>query len=347
VATAANSGAQNNLGAALTVSTTYLVSFTAKSSTSMTDLTVAYYRASGIQDVVCSNYSSQTIDNTGWKKINCSFTTTATTGATTAFLAIYQAAGATRNIFVDNLSIIAQNTTGVMNVSQVKIGGINGQGLTLLTLDTYGGAPNTNATINTGLYGSMYFDTTAGSLQCYGTAGWANCAPAPDVSVNLIPEYVGVVLNGSGIGTMTSNICSGTSKLSINTGICAATEDYNYYQWTSPQATNQTYSLYLRYQLPATFKNFASSSTITLTGRTSSTTDGSVAYTMYKPDGTLCGTATTVTSIANTWQSVSLNGDETTCTLNGNDIVMFKIDVTAKNNANLYVSNLSFLTKGK
>jgi len=348
-------GPVNSLGAALSTSTTYIVSMSARLSSGSTgNFDVRYYRNGATQDAACSTGGagststlSATTLTTTWQKLTCYFTTSGTAGTSAATLGLVQTDTTSRTIFVDNLSIIAQNTSGTLNVSQVKLGGINGQGLTLLTVDTYAGAPQDNTTINTALYGSMYFDTTAGALQCYGTAGWANCAPAPNVSVNLIPEYVGVVLNGTGIGTLTSNICSGTSKLSINTSTCAATEDYNYYQWTSPQATNQTYSLYLRYQLPATFKNFASSSTITLTGRTSSTTDGSVAYTMYKPDGTLCGTATTVTTSANTWQTVSLGGDETTCSLSGNDIVMFKIDVTAKNSANVYVSNLSFLTLGK
>jgi hypothetical protein len=165
--------------------------------------------------------------------------------------------------------------------------------------------------------------------------------------VNLIPEYTGAVLNGTGVGTMIADLCSGSSRLNINATVCGSTEDYNYYRWTSPQATNQTYSVYLRYQLPATFKNFADQNTITLTARTSSTSDGSVAFTMYKPDGTLCGTSTTVTSSANTWQTVSLGGDETTCSLAANNIVLFKIDVTARNNAFVYASNLSFLTKGQ
>jgi hypothetical protein len=349
----ANAGAQNNLGAALTVSTTYTVSFSAKASTSITDLTVAYYRATATQDVLCSNYNTQTLSTSSWTKVTCSFTTTSTAGASTAFLAIYQAASATRNIFIDNLAISAQNTTGVLNVNQIRIGGTSGQGLTLLTLDTFANYPSTTATINSALYGSMYFDTTQNAMQCYGSAGWANCAPAPNVSVNLIPEYVGLVLNGTGVGTLTSNLCSGTSRLSVNTTLCAATEDYNYYQWTSPQATDQQYNLYVRYQLPATFKNFADINTIRLVARTSSTADGDVKYSMYGPTGTQCGTTTDVTgsgATASTWVTDShsyLGGDETTCSLQGNDIVTFKIEVHAKNSANVYVSNLSFLTLGK
>jgi hypothetical protein len=361
VVTATNTGAQNNLGAALAINTTYIVSFSAKASSTngTADIAVAYYRATGTLDTggsatLCTATIVPTIFSTSWTKHTCSFTTSGTAGAATAFLAISQTQATSRNIFIDNLNIAVQTANGSLNVNQIRIGGATGQGLTLLTADSYAAAPTTNTTINPALYGSMYYDTTMGKIQCYNSTGWGNCGVSPDVSVNLIPEYAGLVLHGivgSDVGTLTSDICSGTSKLSINTSICAAAEDYNYYQWTSPQTSAQTYSLYVRYQLPATFKSFASANTILLTARTSDITNGNgVKYTMYTPDGAVCGTANTqVTSTANTWQQASING--TGCNLEANDIIMFKIDVTASSvggvPSSAYVSNLSFLTKGQ
>jgi hypothetical protein len=350
----ANSGVRNNLGAALTANTTYTVSFSVKSNLSWTtsDLVVEYYRNNTpTLDTTCTAANQiTTITSSAFVKYTCSFTTSGTAGNTTAFLTIRQTAATARIIYLDNLSIAAQNTTGAENTNRLRVGGESSQGLTIFTLDRSAGPPQaagTGSTLNPSMFGSMYFDTSLGRIQCYESSGWGSCGNAPDVSVNLIPEYTGAVLNGTGVGTMIADLCSGSSRLNINATVCGSTEDYNYYRWTSPQATNQTYSVYLRYQLPATFKNFADQNTITLTARTSSTPDGSVAFTMYKPDGTLCGTSTTVTSSANTWQTVSLGGDETTCSLAANNIVLFKIDVTARNNAFVYASNLSFLTKGQ
>jgi hypothetical protein len=227
--------------------------------------------------------------------------------------------------------------------------------------------------------GSMYFDTTAQELECYGSSGWGACGAAPNVSVNLVPEYAGAVLDGSkwgsnDIGTLTSDICSNTtgSSLTINTAICSNTgDDYNYYGWTTPQANDQSYSLYVRYQLPATFKNFYANSgtgSIQLAARTTSLTssggsglaDG-VQYSMWYVNTstntlTQCGSTTTVLTSTNAWTSTTLGGSGAqTCTVTGgttggittNTILLFKIDMTANSNSTAYVSNLTFQTIGK
>jgi hypothetical protein len=352
-ATGANQGVRNNLGAALTVSTTYIVSFSAKSSTSMTDLTVSYYRNNTpTLDVACGNYSSQSIDATGWKKISCTFTTTGNAGAATAFLAITQVASATRSIFIDNLSIVAAATGGTSNVGDLKVGGALSQGLTLLTLDTYAGTPFTGS--NASLAGSMYFDTTQGKIQCYDGSSWGACGAAPNNIITLSPEYAGAVLHQSGsssIGTMTSDFCSGTSGVNINDGtssqpsICSSTQTFNFYRWTSPQGSAQQYSLWVTYQLPSTFKNFVNGTT-TLTGRTDST-NSTVQYTIYKNVSgsslTTCSASATVsTGVQSNWQVVAPTTDPSGCTFAAGNSIIFKIDVISSNNANAYVSNLNF-----
>jgi hypothetical protein len=350
--TGANQGVRNNLGAALATGTSYIVSFSAKSSTAITDLSVTYYRNSTTSDVACSNYSTQTLSTTAWTKVSCTFQTTGNAGDTTAFLAITQVASATRSIFIDNLSIVAVNSSGTSNVGDLKVGGAQSQGLTLLTLDTYAGTPFTGS--NSSLAGSMYFDTSQGKIQCYDGTTWGACGAAPNNIITLSPEYAGAVLHQSGsssIGTMTSDFCSGTAGININDGtssqpsICSSTQTFNFYRWTSPQSTAQQYSLWVTYQLPSTFKNFVNGTT-TLTGRTDST-NSTVQYTIYKNvSGSALSTCSTNTSVSTgsqaNWQVVAPNTDPSGCSFAAGNSIIFKIDVISSNNANAYVSNLNF-----
>jgi hypothetical protein len=359
-------GVRANLGAALAISTVYNVSFTAKlSSGSWTnDIDVRYNRTGTTTDgaaATCStsgaagvsSFNTRTISTTAWTKIDCYITTSATVGDATANIAIFQTAAAAHTFFIDNLAVVAQNTTGAQDVGDLQVGGTYGQGLTLLTLDSYANTPWTSAG-NTQLFGSMYYDTTAGLIKCYQASGWGSCGAAPNNSVNMIAEYVGAVLNpGPGadthLGFLTANLCSGTSRLSINTTICGATDDYNYYDWTSSQAAAQTYSIYVRYQLPPTFKNFFDDNTIKMAARTTSTTDGSGSFSLFQANGTQCGSTTNLTSGgANTWFNLSLGGGgETSCSFAAGDILTFRVDVSAKNNAHVYAANISFTMTGK
>jgi hypothetical protein len=178
----------------------------------------------------------------------------------------------------------------------------------------------------------------------------------PDNIVNLNPEYAGSVLNGTGIGTMTTDLCSNESGvLQINTALCAAGEARNFYRWTSPQATQQTYSIYVSYQLPSTFNGFSNDDTVQLTGRVDNTTNAAVTYEMFRSENgqiTRCGTSeTSVATSNNTWQTVGINGNEATgcgfTSSSANAFVIFKINLKANSNANAYVSTLTFTTTGR
>jgi hypothetical protein len=196
----------------------------------------------------------------------------------------------------------------------------------------------------------MYYDTTLGKLQCYEADGWGACGSSPDNIITISPEYTNAVLHGTGIGTMISDICSDYLDLNDGTNgqstICGSNETYNFYKWTSPQATPQSYSIYVTYQLPSTFKSFNSGQT-SLMGRTDSA-NSSVAYQIYRSDAsglTPCGSSTSVSSGAQTaWQSVTAVGaaDPSTCGFAPNSSVVFKITVTASQNANAYIGNLNF-----
>lgn len=350
-----NEGMRNNMPITPSVSTQYLVTFYAKLlSGTFTDITVGFLPAGGnsapVAAQLCTDYNTQTLSTTAWTKITC-IITTPSSGISDPDLVIYQPTATARTFYVDALTI----TLNTNNSSNVQIGGgRNGGPSTLFTLDRSNGAPI--AANNDAYLGSMYYDTSTGRIQCYESDGWGACGAAPDNIVNLNPEYAGAVLNGTGVGTMTADFCSEQAGvLNVNTALCDSGQAKNYYKWTSPQATQQTYSIYVTYQLPATFNGFASDDTVQLVARTDSLTNAAVTYEMYKSTGsavTQCGTGeTTVVTTADTWQSVGVNGNESTgCSFNSSsasNFVIFKINVKANSNANAYVSTLSFTTTGR
>lgn len=260
-------------------------------------------------------------------------------GSSTAFQ--IQNAAATDTMF------IADTTT----TNKIKIGNSTGTGTstTVFQLDAATAAPF--GTGQTAYLGSMYYDSTQGKLQCYesrnGTAAWGACGSAPNNIITLTPEYTGAVLNGTGVGTMTADFCSNESAVLVVGTLCATHETRNFYKWTSPQSTSQTYSIYVNYKLPSTFSAFNDANTIKLTALSDNTANASATLQVFRKNVvgnaiTSCGSATTINSSSNTWQQTSFGGNETTCGFVGGDYVIFKIDVTAKSSSNIYVENLDF-----
>lgn len=344
--TTANIGVRNNLSGnpVNSVGAEYQVSFTAKSSLNGTPIEVLYSRNGGTNTTACTDYGGvQSLSDTVWTKITCTIVIDSATAATNPDLIIRKTNTTAPTIWIDNLSFMRNDTT--TQPSNVQIGGgINGGPVTLFTLDRSSAPPVANG--DTTYLGSMYYDTTTGRIQCYESDGWGACGSAPDEIVTLTPEYTGAVLNGSGIGTLTADFCSNDTDLQVNVSFCADGLSRNYYRWTSPQATQQTYSIYVSYKLPSTFKAFSSSDTITLTALTDSTSNGVVDYQIFRSSGsdvTSCGSQTDVTSSsANTWHTVPFSGDETACGFQAGEYIIFKINVRAQSNANVYVENLDF-----
>jgi len=246
----------------------------------------------------------------------------------------------------DLLSVNSDDANGAPNV---QIGSGSGDGTpTLLTLDQAGSAPT--IVNEEAMLGSMYYDTTLGKVQCYEASGWGSCGSSPDTFVTLTPEYSNTVTNGSGLGTMTTDLCSDT--LNINDGssaqptICGTNETYNFYNWMSSQGSAQTKSIYVTYKLPSNFKNFTAGST-SLMGRTDST-NSTVTYQTYRNRSTgltACGSAVSVsTGSQSTWQTATSGGsaDPSACSFAAGDSIVFKINLTASNNANAYIANLGF-----
>jgi hypothetical protein len=245
----------------------------------------------------------------------------------------------------DRLSVNNTTTGGAANV---QIGARTGSGTTLLTLDKVSSAPS--ITDSAAFVGSMYYDTTIGKVQCYEADGWGACGSAPDNFVKINPEYANAVMNGTDIGTISSDLCS--DALNINdsgagTTVCGTNETYNFYKWTSGEGSTQTRSIYVNYQLPSTFKAFIAGST-SLKGRTDSS-NSSVTYQVYKdhPGSALasCGSAVSVsTGSQSTWQTGTASGsaDPSNCSFVAGDSILIRINLSAHSNANAYTSTLGF-----
>lgn len=346
----AGEGVRNNMSITPTASTQYLVTFYARSSNTFDDIRVRYSRDGGTSTVPCVDYNTRSVSTVSWTRITCLFTADGS-APTDADLIIDQETGVARDFYIDGLSVTLNTNTA----SNVKIGGGSlGGPTTLLTLDRSAGPPV--AANNDAYLGSMYYDTVTGRIQCYEAGGWGTCGAPPDNIVNLNPEYAGSVLNGTGVGTMTADVCANeTGVLQVNDTLCASGEARNYYRWTSPQSTQQTYSIYITYQLPNTFDGFANDETVQLTGRVDNTTNAAVTYQMFRSENgsiTQCGTGeTNVATTGNTWQTVGINGNEATgCSFtsaSANGFVLFKLNLKAHSNANAYVSTLTFTTTGR
>jgi len=363
--TAAGNGIRNILSInPFTGSTLYRVTvyaYISAGTTPFNDFTIRYSPNAGTNFISCKDYNTQIVSTSpgDFAKITC-YITTDNTAITTPYVYFTQtaAAGSARTWYVDTFSMNLSSNT----VPNVQIGGgLAGSPLTLFTLDRGASAPI--AANNDALLGSMYYDTTLGKLQCYESDGWGACGSSPDNVITISPEYTNAVLHGTGVGTMTSDLCSDT--LDINDGsssqatICGTNETYNFYKWTSPQASAQTYSIYVTYQLPSTFKSFTSGQT-SLMGRTDngpSSGTGTVQYSIFRNSTgsvlTQCGSAITVsTGTSTAWEIGTTTGengaaDPSACGFNAGDSIVFKIDMIANQNANAYVGNLNFTFTNK
>ena len=129
--------------------------------------------------------------------------------------------------------------------------------------------------------------------------------------------------------------------------ICGTNETYNFYKWTSPQASAQTYSIYVTYQLPATFKSFASGQTSIMGRTTGSECHRSVQclsqqsdhwHVAVRPGGAGVHGGGIIMEVG----VASGAADPSTCGFSPSDSIVFKIDVTASQDANAYVGNLNF-----
>ena len=189
-------------------------------------------------------------------------------------------------------------------------------------------APSTPATGFGELYvkddGKIYFKNDSGTEFDLGLTLGAE-------SITFIPEYAGATFTPDGTnnsGSLSSDFCSGSGRLSINTGVCAtSTDEHNYYEWTTGNGSAQDYDIYVRWRVPADFTGFSNSTAIDMNGwRSGSAT---VELALFEDDGTQCGTTTNVATGTSAWSNVALSGDETTCTVAAGDLLTFRVKVSA------------------
>jgi parallel beta-helix repeat protein len=223
-------------------------------------------------------------------------------------------------------------TSGYIQVSNIRSTanitvGVSDTTGTLLVVDT-----KTDSGDPTGVNGGIYYNSNANKLRCYQNGTWYDCLSAEQIeSVELAPEYTGAIFQGDGTnntGTLTSGFCSGTSRKSINTSVCGATEEHNYYEWTTSTGDND-YDIYIRYKLPSDFNGFASDTTIAMSGWRTDATNNKVELALFQANNTQCGTTTEVATGTAAWSTVSLGGNETGCTFAADDVVMFRVRMTA------------------
>lgn len=309
--------------------------------------TAANYLQGNVSIGTANNPSSSALNVSGSTNTSSAYMINGTNALTDSSLAFGNAGTAsTINSAATSLTVNnGGNASASFSNTKVQIGdGSSATGTTLLTLDQATTTPGSAA------LGSMYYDTTLGKVQCYQASGWGMCGNSPDTFVTLSPQYSNSVMNAAGTGTISSDFCS--NDLSINTGVCNTRETQNYYGWTSSEATDQTRSIYVTYQLPSTFKNFVEGST-NIKGRTDSS-NAAVTYQLYKSHGpsglTACSTALSVsTGSQSFWQKNTATGadDPDDCAFEAGDSLLIRIDLKAKSNAHAYVSDLNFAFSNK
>lgn len=159
----------------------------------------------------------------------------------------------------------------------------------------------------------------------------------PARRVGFTPEYAGAVMTADGsnnLGNMTSDFCSGTSRKSINTGFCGATDEHNYYRWLSTSGT-QDYDIYVRSQIPSDYDT-QSLTAVNMFGWRTGSSD-IVTLSLYNASGGQCGTTTTITTANTTWTETalaSISGDSDCNAIVAGDVVVWVIKVTSSGTSN-------------
>ena len=215
---------------------------------------------------------------------------------------------------------------------------------TLLTADTSGMQIIIGSTTN-----GVTF--SANGVVYSGTARPAN-------QITLAAEYPGATFTGdstSNVGTLSSDFCSGSSRLNINpmasgtpsTNPCAATNTYNYYQWTTSQATAQDYDIYARYQIPSDYDT-GSMANLSITGWGTTTASEQVTVALYSDaSGTACSTSANAVSSAGVWAQTSVASPLGACTIAAGDTVTFKVHLQAGQGNYARSGPISFTYKKK
>lgn len=177
-------------------------------------------------------------------------------------------------------------------------------------------------------------------------------------TVSLIPEFPGSSFQADGAdnkGTLTSDFCSANlvegGTLPVNTTQCGnAVDTRSYYQWTSSEATNQDYDIYVRYRLPSDYDT--GSMTNLVYESQSSKTGQVVDFRMFSSGGLQCSqtiSETALDSYVPNWISFNqANPIPGACaTIPANSFVVFKIKLKANGGGIVRMGEISFTYRGK
>jgi parallel beta-helix repeat protein len=180
----------------------------------------------------------------------------------------------------------------------------------------------------------------------------------PTNTIRLAAEYAGATFTGDGTsntGTLSSDFCSGSSRLNINpmalgspsTNPCAATDSYNYYQWTTSQGTAQDYDIYVRYQMPSDYDT-GSLANLAIYGWGTTTASEQVTIALYSDaSGTACATSANAITSPGVWVQTTVSSPLGACTIVANDTVTFRVHVQAGQGNYARSGPISFTYKKK
>lgn len=204
-------------------------------------------------------------------------------------------------------------------------------------------ADTTSMSVSVGAAGNSV--TLSGSgIQLSGSA-------RPTWQVMLSPEYIGATFRGDGtsnIGSLSSDFCSNTTAMQIDTTACSTDGSvHNYYQWTTTESTAQDYDIYVRYQIPS---GYDTGSMTNLRFAAQSTASGQpVALALYDNSGVQCsstgGTFTDATAPA--WATSTIASPLGSCTISAGSYVTFKVSMAATTGGSVRAGEISFDYRSK
>ena len=199
--------------------------------------------------------------------------------------------------------------------------------------------------------GTVRVGTSTNGIDMSGANGLVLSGTArPTRTVTLVPEYPGAVLTPDGAnntGTMTSDFCSHSALLNINSTACGTTNDeHNYYAWTTTQGSAQDYDIYVRYRMPADYDT-GSMANMRIWGWGTTSANEIVSLALYKGSGTACSTITNAITGNTTWNEATSASPLGACSIAAGDLVTFKVKLTAGTNNTARAGEIRFEYRSK
>jgi hypothetical protein len=235
-------------------------------------------------------------------------------------------------------SVALQTSTNSTTAFQVE----NNSSVNVLAVDT----SNTQVLIGTATASSANCSgTLSGNGVCLSSGAIAYVGNArPTEQITLTAEYAGAVLDpttgANNIGTMTSGIDK-TGSGGFN--------HVNYYDWTTAQATSQSYDVWVQVPIPKDFSAWSSTTPMTVLVNSSTTTAGTIGVAVYDSTGTQVtqtgGTMVDITpGSANTWTAqtpTSANINFSSGTFTASSTFSLDLRLTAPTSGNINVGTIT------